>query len=157
MPRTVPIVLALLAPVWLVPALPAHAQSLDDLFSIIRPEPGEAKSRAESGTKTKTSKPEPWLAPKYKSPRGTRERVGVPRPAAPKAATPKAPAAPKVPPPIIAPETGRALPNLPTISPSGPRGTETFQDRAARCAHQAGVYGEAAGNRSAYIGRCVNQ
>jgi hypothetical protein len=144
MPRAYRIALALLALMAVVSAAPARAQSADDPYSIIRPEPGEPK--------TKTSKPEPWLAPKYKSPRGTRQRTSVPRPA-----QPTTPATPKVPPPIVVPETGRALPNLPAISPSGPRGTETFQDRAARCAHQAGVYGEAAGNRTNYINSCINQ
>jgi len=44
------------------------------------------------------------------------------------------------------------------MAPSGPGGTETFQDRAARCAHQAGVYGPSAtGDRNAYIGGCINQ
>ena len=75
----------------------------------------------------------------------------------PRPAPPNAPPAAQVPPPILVPETGRVLPNLPAISPSGPNGTETFQDRAARCAHQAGVYGDAAGNRNAYIGTCINQ
>ncbi len=58
---------------------------------------------------------------------------------------------------IHVPETGRTLPNLPTISGSGPHGTETYQDRATRCVHQAGVYGPAAGNRNTYIGGCVTQ
>jgi hypothetical protein len=62
------------------------------------------------------------------------------------------------PPPIYVPPTGRALPNLPTVSGSGPGGSETYQDRAVRCAHQAGAYGTAAtGNRTAYIGSCINQ
>ena len=61
-----------------------------------------------------------------------------------------------VPPPIVVPETGRSLPNLPAIG-SGPGGAETAQDRAVRCAHQAGVYGAAAGNRNAYVGNCINQ
>ena len=61
-----------------------------------------------------------------------------------------------LPPPIVVPETGRVLPNLPMIG-SGPGGAETSQDRATRCAHQSGVYGEAAGNRNAYIGSCINQ
>lgn len=139
MPRAHPIVLALLT--MLVAAPPAHAQSGDDPYTIMKPEPGALPE-----------KPEPWLAPKYQSPRGTRQHISVPRPA-----TPKVPTTPKVPPPIVVPETGRVLPNLPPVSPSGPNGTETFQDRAARCAHQAGVYGEAAGNRTAYIGTCINQ
>ena len=108
----------------------------------MRPEPGQPQEN-----------PEPWLAPKYRSPRGTKQHITPPRREPP----PPPPRAARVPPPIIAPETGRALPNFPTLSPSGPHGTESFQDRAARCSHQAGVYGDAAGNRNAYIGSCINQ
>jgi hypothetical protein len=65
---------------------------------------------------------------------------------------------PVVPPSLYVPQTGQVLPNLPAISGSGPGGSETYQDRAARCAHQAGVYGPAAtGDRNAYIGGCINQ
>ena len=64
---------------------------------------------------------------------------------------------PVVPPSLFVPQTGRTLPNLPTVAPSGPNGTETYQDRALRCAHQAGVYGQAAGDRSSYINSCINQ
>jgi hypothetical protein len=49
------------------------------------------------------------------------------------------------------------LPNIRTLSPSGPRGTETFQDKATRCVHQSGMYGAAAGNPGAYVGGCLNQ
>jgi hypothetical protein len=114
--------------------LPAHAQSGDERYTIMRPE-----------------QPEPWLAPKYKSPRGTRKHVVIPPP--PQVLRPRA----AVPPPLYVPQTGRTLPNLPTVAPSGPNGMETYQDRAARCAHQAGVYGQAAGNPGAYIGSCINQ
>jgi len=129
------------------PAAPAFAQSgsgysiMQDDFSIMVPEKGY-----------KPSKPEPWLAPKYQSPRGTVKKVAIPRSKMvpqPYAATP---------PPITVPQTGRTLPNFPTISGSGQGGAETFQDRAARCAHQAGVYGTTAtGDRNAYVGSCVNQ
>ena len=128
------------------PAATAYAQSgsgysvLSDDYSIMVPEKGY-----------KPSKPEPWLAPKYKSPRGTVKRAVIPRSTTvpqPNAVTP---------PPLYVPETGRTLPNLPTISGSGRGGAETFQDRAARCAHQAGVHGPNAGNRNAYVGSCVNQ
>jgi hypothetical protein len=112
----------------------AHAETDDDRYTIMRPE-----------------KPEPWLAPKYKSPRGTRERQVTPRPMP--APQPRA----HVPPPIYVPQTGRLLENLPTPAPSGPHGTETYQDRAVRCAHQAGVYGAAAGDRAGYINSCINQ
>ena len=112
-----------------------------DGYSIMVPEKG-----------AKPDLPEPWLAPKYKSPRGTRKHVKIPRP----------PSAPErrtvVQPPIYVPQTGRTLQNFPTVSGSGPGGSETYQDRAVRCAHQAGAYGAAAtGNRTTYIGSCINQ
>lgn len=126
------------------PAAAAHAQSgysiMQGDYSIMVPEKGSRPQR-----------PEPWLAPKYKSPRGTVKHVVTPRPST----VPQPNAV--VPPPIVVPETGRALPNLPTISGSGRGGAETYQDRAARCAHQAGVYGQAAGDRNSYIGSCINQ
>ena len=135
-PRYLPIVL--LALTTIVPATLAHAQSDDERYTIMRPEKPVAK-------------PEPWLAPKYQSPRGTREHVVIPRsvPAPPRQTT--------VPPPLYVPQTGQVLPNLPTVSGAGPGGAETYQDRAARCAHQAGVYGAAAGDRNAYVGSCINQ
>ena len=123
--------LAMLLGVMLVPA---HAQSDDDRYTIMRPE-----------------KPEPWLAPKYKSLRGTPEHVVIPRP------VPAPPTRATVPPPLYVPQTGQTLPNLPAVPGSGPGGRETSQDRAARCAHQAGVYGAAAGDRNAYVGSCINQ
>jgi hypothetical protein len=132
--------IALLVLAALTSALPARAASDDDRYTIMVPEKG-----------VKPDNPEPWLAPKYKSPRGTPERIVIPRS---KSAPPERAA---VPPPIVVPETGRVLPNLPTVSGSGPNGAETSQDRAMRCAHQAGVYGQAAGNPSAYIGSCINQ
>jgi len=139
MPRRSLIALLMLATAAAV--MPARAQSDNDRYTIMRPEPG-----------TRPAQPEPWLAPKYKSPRGTREHVVIPRPA-----SPTRPAA-QVPPPMVVPQTGQVLPNLPAVAPSGPGGTETFQDRAARCAHQAGVYGPSAtGDRNAYIGGCINQ
>ncbi len=57
-----------------------------------------------------------------------------------------------VPPAMVVPQTGRVLPNLGAGRP------ETSQDKAVRCAHQAGVYGpNLTGNPSAYIGSCINQ
>jgi len=126
----------------LAPQLPARAQTVDDPYTIMRPEPGTKQPK----------RSEPWLAPKYRSPRGTKQHVTVPRPqAAPSQSHTD------VPPPIYVPETGRLLPNLPALPGAGPGGAETGQDRALRCAHQAGVYGQAAGNRDAYIGSCINQ
>ena len=131
---------ALLVLTALTSAAPARAASDDGRYTIMVPEKGSTPDR-----------PEPWLPPKYTSPRGTPEHVAIPRS---KSAPPMRAA---VPPPLVVPETGRVLLNLPTLSGSGPNGAETSQDRAMRCAHQAGVYGQAAGNPSAYIGSCINQ
>ena len=129
--------LALLAPA------AAHAESGTPSWMIMKPEPGRPAEL-----------PEPWLPPKYKSPRGSRQHVTHPHPRVKRATRPMV--AP-VPPPIVVPQTGQVLPNMPTLSPSGPNGTESFQDKATRCAHQAGAYGAAAGDRGTYIGTCVNQ
>ena len=128
-----------------LPATPTHAQGnnydiMRDDYSIMVPEKGSRREQ-----------PEPWLAPKYKSPRGTVKHVTIP-----KSKIVPSPSA-TVPPPIVVPQTGRVLPNLPTVPGAGPGGRETYQDRAARCAHQAGVYGPDAGNRNAYVGTCINQ
>jgi len=63
---------------------------------------------------------------------------------------------PVVAPPVVAP-SGQLVPSPPTYSPSGPHGTESYQDRAVRCAHEAGVNSGAVGNPSAFIGSCINQ
>jgi hypothetical protein len=126
----------------LVLSLPARAQTVDDPYNIMRPEPGTRQPKAS----------EPWLAPTYKSPRGTGQRV---RPL--RTAPPSVQATPQTPPPIYVPETGRLLPNLPALPGAGLNGRETGQDRALRCQHQAGVYGDATGNREAYVGGCINQ
>jgi hypothetical protein len=119
-------------------AAPAHAAPGDD-YNIMKPEPG----RRAGGIF------EPWLAPKYKSPRGTRQHVVAPSP------VPDEPRRiPDMPPPLVAPRSGQALPNIaPPVPGSGRGGRETFQDRAARCTHQAGGYGET----GSYIGACINQ
>lgn len=127
--------IALLALTALAPPAPAHAQPTDDGLTIMRPEPYE-----------------PWLAPKYRSPPELNRPLPIP---SPRIAVPQPRA--DVPPPIYVPQTGALLPNMPTISGSGPGGRETSQDRAVRCAHQAGSYGALAGDRNAYIGSCVNQ
>jgi hypothetical protein len=70
---------------------------------------------------------------------------------------------------LIPPEGGRSLtlPNLPqqqgnTVIPGStigipnlPHGTETFQDRASRCAHQAGVYGVPGNTTTQYMAACA--
>ena len=125
----------------LIPAL-AQAQSEDERYNIMRAEPGHPEEL-----------PTPGVPPRYKSPRGSKQYVTPLRRQRP---------SPDVrvsepPPPIYVPQTGQVLPNIRTLSPSGPRGTETFQDKAARCVHQSGMYGARAGDPGAYIGTCVNQ
>ncbi|MDO9412992.1 MAG: hypothetical protein Q7T81_10510 [Pseudolabrys sp.] len=126
----------------LAPSVSARGQTVDDPYNIMRPEPG-----------TRQPKPvEPWLAPKYRSPRGSNERAVVPR-----QWRSDPPLRAEVPPPIYVPQPGRLLPNMPALPGAGPGGRETGQDRAIRCQHQAGVYGDATGNREAYVGGCINQ
>jgi hypothetical protein len=137
---TMEIPVALLVLLAAFAAVPAYAQSSNDPYTIMRPEPtGRAQPR-----------PEPWLPPKYKSPRGTRQHVTHPRQL-------EAPPQRSQTPPIVVPETSRVLPNMPVLSGAGPGGAETGQDRALRCAHQAGAYGAAAGDRNTYINTCINQ
>jgi hypothetical protein len=114
-------------------ATPATAGVLDDNYSIMKEEPSA-----------------PGVLPPHKSPRHTKKHVTVPR---------RAPDEPRVipqmPPPIINSQTGQAYPNLPPAVPgSGVGGRETGQDRALRCAHQAGVYGQTG---TGYLGTCINQ
>ena len=124
-------------------ALTAPVYAQNDIYNIMKPEPG---ARA-------AATPEPWLAPKYESPRGTIQRPVAPRP--PRVETRRIP---DVPPPIVVPQTGRSLPNIqPVVPGAGVGGRETSQDRATRCTHQAGMYGSQAGDRSSYITTCVNQ
>jgi hypothetical protein len=115
-------------------AAPATAGVLDDdNYSIMKPEPNP-----------------PGVVNRYKSPRGTRQHVTIPRPAPDEPRT-----IPAMPPPLINPQTGQALPNLPPPIPgSGVGGRETGQDRAMRCAHQAGMYGQTGTN---YLGSCITQ
>jgi len=58
-------------------------------------------------------------------------------------------------PPLFVPQTGPTFQNLPPLSGSGPGGAETFQDRAARCIHEAGVSGQA--TNGSVVGSCINQ
>jgi hypothetical protein len=143
MPRNIPLV-GLLALTLMAPAMPAQAQSGDDNdHAIMAPE-----------------KPAP--TPKLKRPRGSSSPV-YPTPLPPPLHYVPPPIQsvvtqpPPVPPPLYVPQTGQLLPNLPAVSGSGPGGAETSQDRAERCAHQAGLYGQAAGDRNAYVGSCINQ
>jgi hypothetical protein len=122
-------------------ATPTLAQSgdiLGDNYSIMVPEKGSKRQVS------KREQPEPWLAPKYKSPHGTVKQVHTPksRIVSPQRAT--------VPSSVYVPQTGRTFQNLPTVG----RGIETSQDRAIRCSHQAGVYGQAGANRGTYMGAC---
>jgi hypothetical protein len=50
--------------------------------------------------------------------------------------------------PSVVPGVANPVPNL-------PHGAETFQDRASRCAFQAGLYNVPGTARSQYIGGCV--
>ena len=147
------------------PAPAAERNPADDsgTISIMRPEPGYAAGET-------LSRPQPYKPPRetaapkgYEVKENTRRGSSNPvYPAplpGPQAPLPvphieAAPARPVTPPPLFVPETGRTLPNL----PAGPAAAETSQDRAVRCAHQAGVYGPTPPAIPArYIGSCINQ
>ena len=145
-----------------VPVLGAERNPADDsgTISIMRPEPGTQPAKRSRARKhppqRETAEPQGYGV-KEDTRRGSSNPVypvPLPGPQAP-APVPHIEAAPKraaTPPPLYVPETGRTLPNLPSV------GAETSQDRAARCAHQAGVYGpNATGNPNNYIGSCINQ
>jgi hypothetical protein len=153
--------LALLVLALGLPAMPSYAD--DYPYSIMRPEPGSRHVPKHRPPRAAVPRATVKHAPKHISRRGSSSRVyPQPLPAPQNLTVPSpqqvvTPGSPTVPPLLYVPQTGRVLPNLPAVAPSGPNGTETFQDRAARCAHQAGVYGQAAGDRTSYIGSCINQ
>lgn len=135
--RDMRLILAMLAAAALLAPAVGRAQTNGD-YNIMAPEPGRPQEL-----------PTPWLPPKYKSPRGSHNRV-VPVPKQ----QPRY-VRPVTPPPLVVPQTGQVVPQAPILSPSGPHGTETFQDKASRCVAQSSAPG--AGNPAAYVGTCVNQ
>jgi hypothetical protein len=132
------------------PALAAEPASDGGTINIMKPEPGApTKQKSKKSRKARRGSSNPV----YPTPL---PRPQVPLPLPPKKAV--TPHRPQVPPPLFVPQTGRLLPNLPPAVGSGPGGRETFQDRAARCVHQSGVYGpNATGDRGSYIRSCINQ
>jgi hypothetical protein len=153
-------------------ALPAQAQWETD-YNIMAPEPGRApkshrppRHEVEPATQPEQQPPPEQKAAKshvVQHPRGSSTLV-TPTPLPPPlhynpppVPTVASPVQP-VPPSMYVPQTGQTLRNLPGPAGNGPGGSETSQDRALRCAHQAGVYGPAqTGNPNAYIGSCINQ
>ena len=127
-------------------ATPAPAQTSDilsDNYSIMVPEKG-SKQKVSKQKVSKQEQPEPWLAPKYRSPRGTVEKVHIPKS---KIVRPPSAIDPGY---VYVPQTGRTFQNLPSLPGSGPGGTQTSQDRAIHCMHQSGVYGQG----GSYMGSC---
>ena len=138
--------IAVIALAVLVPA-PSRAQSTDDPDSILRLEPAKPEKAAPQGKrKVRRGSSNPVYPAALPPP------LHYVPPRSQEVVTPS----PVTPPPIVVPQTGQVLPNLPAVG-AGPGGRETGQDRAIRCTHQAGIYGPAAGDRGAYIGGCINQ
>ena len=126
------------------PSLAQTGNILSDNYSIMVPEKG-SKQKVSKQKVSKPEQPEPWLAPKYNSPSGAAQQVRIPKS---KIVNPPSKPDPGY---VYVPQTGRTFQNLPTPG----RGTETSQDRAIRCTHQAGVNGQAGGARGAYMGSCL--
>ncbi len=130
------------------PTLAQTRDILGDNYSIMVPEKG-SKRQVSKHQVSKREQPEPWLAPKYKSPRGTVKQARIPK------SRIVNPPSGSIPSSVYVPQTGRTFQNLPTTPGAGPGGAETFQDRAVRCTHQAGVYGQSGAGRGAYMGSCL--
>jgi hypothetical protein len=138
-------------------ATPAQTRNVSrDNYSIMVPERGSepkqnvskqkvSKQKVSNQKVSKRDQPKPRPAPKYKSPSGSEQQVNIPR--AKTVNPPRASGSGSV----HVPQTGQTFQNLPTPG----RGTETFQDRATRCTHQAGVYGQTGGARGTYMGSCL--
>ena len=137
------IMLIFLSAVLATPALAQTGNIVGDDYQIMVPEKGSKRQVS------KPEQPEPWLAPKYKSPRGTVQKVRIPKS---KIVRPPSATDPGY---VYVPQTGQTFQNLPSLPGSGPGGAETFQDRAIRCTHQAGVYGQVGANRGSYMGSCL--
>ena len=133
MMRESSMILLIFAALATTPAVAQTGNILGDDYSIMVTEKG-----------SKQDVPEPWLAPKYKSPRGTVDQVRIP-----KAKTVRPPRATD-PGYVYVPQTGLTFQNLPSLPGSGPGGTQTSQDRAIHCMHQSGVYGQG----GSYMGSC---
>jgi hypothetical protein len=138
MPKPSMIMLIFLSAALATPALAQSGNILSNDYQIMVPEKG-----------SKLEQPEPWLAPKYQSPRGTVQHVRIPKS---KIVRPPSATDPGY---VYVPQTGQTFQNLPSLPGSGPGRAETFQDRAIRCAHQAGVYGQVGANRGSYMGSCL--
>lgn len=161
--------IGLLALALLAPAMPVHAQPLDDNLTIMRPEPGSPEARRLKQLKEKPPLEQAKPPEQAKAPPGGKKHIGSSNPVYPAPLPPPlhyepppvrtvTPLPHTVPPSLYVPQTGRVLPNLPTVGGAGPGGSETSQDRAMRCVNQAGIYGSAqTGDRNAYIGSCINQ
>jgi hypothetical protein len=130
-------------------------------YSIMNPEPGSRESRAARPQAGTLREPRARVKLSHRGARSARRGSGyVPSLTLPKtqAIPPVATSAPPTPlsqphrPETVVPGIG-VVPNLP---PAVPGRRETFQDRAARCHHQMGVYGVPTGQTTAYMGACAN-
>jgi hypothetical protein len=151
----------------------AHARDIemggDGQYSIMAPEPGTAthhRVKAETRKRRLDTSSQPEKSPTEKSPareapqkrldevRGSSGSV-LPTPLPRTTLIPPEgsgrltePALPRQQGPSIVPGVVNSVPNL-------PHGTETFQDRAARCTFQSSLYGVPGGARTQYMGSCV--
>jgi hypothetical protein len=139
---------------------PAHGESRGYPYSIMNPEPGTRAAKSTRPLSSTLREPRARVRLSHRGARSARRGSGY----VPNLTLPKTQAIPPVatsPPPspltqpqgpTIVPGVG-AVPNLP---PAVAGRRETFQDRAARCHHQMGVYGVPTGKTTAYMGACAN-
>jgi hypothetical protein len=143
--------------------VPAHSQDHRGYpYSIMNPEPGTRAARAKQPLAKTLREPRGRVKLTHRS--TLRAHAGRGSGSVPNLTLPKTQAIPPVatsPPPVprrqargptIVPGVG-AVPNLP---PAVGNRAETFQDRAARCHHQMGVFGVPNSATTAYMGACAN-
>jgi hypothetical protein len=140
---------------------PAGARDRGYPYSIMNPEPDTREAtRAARPLGSTLREPRARVRLSHRGSRSARRGSGY----VPNLTLPKTQAIPPVatsppPSPLTQPQGPTFVPGVgavPNLPPAVAGRRETFQDRAARCHHQMGVYGVPTGQTSAYMGACAN-
>jgi len=142
-------------------ASPVHGRDRGYPYSIMNPEPGTREPRAARPLASTVREPRARVRLSHRGARSTRRGSGY----VPNLTLPKTQAIPPVatgasPAPLTqSPPANTLVPgygSVPNLPPAVAGRRETFQDRAARCHHQMGVFGVPSSQTTAYMGACAN-
>jgi hypothetical protein len=141
---------------------PADARDRGYPYSIMNPEPGTREAtRAARPLASTLREPRARVRLSHHGARSARRGSGY----VPNLTLPKTQAIPPVatspsPSPLTQPRPADTIVpgygSVPNLPPAVAGRRETFQDRAARCHHQMGVYGVPNNQTTAYMGACAN-